>query len=115
MEAMFDHIAPRYDFLNHFLSLGIDRVWRRKAIRYLRAFSPERILDIATGTGDLAIAASRLNPKKIRGLDLSEKMLALGREKIKRKKLSGLIELSRGDSEQIPFPDQTYEIGRAHV
>ena len=108
VEAMFDHIAPRYDFLNHFLSLGIDRIWRRKTIRYLKPFSPETILDLATGTADLAIAASRLNPKKIRGIDLSEKMLALGREKIERKKLGGLIELSKGDSGNIPFPDQTY-------
>jgi len=106
---MFDHIAPHYDFLNHFLSLGIDRIWRRKAIRLLEPLSPTTILDLATGTGDLAIAASRLNPGKITGLDISEKMLDLGRNKIRKKKLSGLIELKKGDSEQLPFQNETYD------
>jgi len=75
VEQMFDRIAHRYDFLNHFLSIGIDRVWRRKAVQILSEYPTERILDVATGTGDFAIATLRINPKKVVGLDLSEQML----------------------------------------
>src|SRR5208283_3079072 len=79
VEQMFDHIAFRYDFLNHFLSVGIDNLWRRKTIRTIRDIKPRIILDVATGTGDLAIAGLRLKPAKIIGIDLSEEMLALAR------------------------------------
>jgi len=109
VEEMFDHIAPRYDFLNHFLSMGIDRIWRKKAIRLLKPLAPHTILDLATGTGDLAIAAIRLNPSKITGVDLSEKMLEHGRRKIRKLNLSDVIELIKGDSEKIPFPDRTFD------
>ena len=81
--AMFDSIAPRYDFLNHFLSLGIDRSWRRKTINKLNPFSPKIILDVATGTGDLAIAALKLDPEEIIGIDISQKMLEKGQIKIR--------------------------------
>ena len=107
--TMFNNIAPNYDFLNHFLSLGIDISWRKRAIKILKRENPRRILDIATGTGDFAIAAMAINPEKITGLDISEGMLAVGQEKINRKKLQNKIELVLGDSENLPFPDNTYD------
>lgn len=107
--AMFDSIAPKYDFLNHFLSLGIDRSWRKKAINKLRPYSPKKILDIATGTGDLAIAALKLNPDEIVGIDISEKMLEQGKLKIRKKGLEKKIKLQSGDSEAIPFPDEVFD------
>ena len=107
--AMFDSIAPKYDFLNHFLSLGIDRRWRKKAINKLRPYSPKKILDIATGTGDLAIAALKLNPDEIVGIDISEKMLEEGKLKIRKKGLESKIKLQSGDSEAIPFPDEVFD------
>lgn len=109
VEQMFDNIAPKYDFLNHFLSLGIDKLWRRKAIRILSTYSCRNILDVATGTGDFAVAASKLNPQKIIGFDLSEQMLQVGREKVKRLGLDNLIEFRKGDSEAMPFEDQQFD------
>jgi demethylmenaquinone methyltransferase/2-methoxy-6-polyprenyl-1,4-benzoquinol methylase len=108
--AMFDSIAWRYDFLNHFLSFGIDRLWRKKAIRIISetAHNP-KILDVATGTGDLAIAAMKLNPEKITGIDISQKMLEIGREKVREKGLAEKIELLSGDSENITFSDNSFE------
>ena len=109
--AMFDSIAWRYDFLNHFLSFGIDRLWRKRAIRIIsKAAQNPRILDVATGTGDLAIAAMKLNPEKITGIDISQKMLEIGRGKIRAKGLSERIELLSGDSENITFPDNTFDV-----
>jgi len=110
VEAMFDDIARHYDFLNHFLSLGTDRLWRRRAIKIIgRNIKPDQILDVATGTGDLAIAALRLNPAKVTGIDISEKMLELGRKKISDRGLDSKIELLKGDSEAIPFNDETFD------
>ena len=111
ISAMFDSIAWRYDFLNHFLSFGIDRLWRRKAIKIISgsALNP-KILDVATGTGDLAIAAMKLNPEKITGIDISQNMLEIGREKISKKGYSGKIELISGDSENIIFPDNSFNV-----
>ena len=110
VESMFDSIAWRYDFLNHFLSFGTDILWRRKAIRIIRKnITPSFILDVATGTGDLAIAALKLNPEKITGIDISEKMLEIGRKKIAAKGLSGKIELMKGDSEKIQYPDNYFD------
>ena len=109
--AMFDSIAWRYDFLNHFLSFGIDRSWRRKAIKSISGlFAGPRILDVATGTGDLAVEAMRLNPQKITGIDISPGMLRLGQEKIRRKGLNRKIELMQGDSENIAFPGNSFEV-----
>ena len=82
---MFDNISKRYDFLNHFLSLGIDKIWRRKAVNQLREISPKKILDLATGTGDFAIASLKLNPTEIIGMDISNGMLEVGRQKMKKK------------------------------
>lgn len=106
---MFDHIAHRYDFLNHFLSFGIDRRWRKTAINLLSADRPKDILDIATGTADFAIATLRLHPNKVVGVDISEKMLRIGREKLKKKKFDNKIQLFRYDSENLPFDDASYD------
>ena len=81
---MFNNISKKYDFLNHFLSLGIDKIWRRKAVNMLREIKPERILDLASGTGDFAIQSLKLNPKEIVGMDISEGMLEVGRQKMKK-------------------------------
>lgn len=110
VESMFDKIAPYYDFLNHLLTLNIDVLWRKKTINSLKEQAPMKILDIATGTGDLAImAVERLNPKEVIGLDLSAKMLAIGQEKINKKKLQNFITLTQGDSENLPFEDNTFD------
>lgn len=109
MAKMFNNISHRYDFLNHFLSLGIDRMWRATAIRLLKPLKPKQILDVATGTGDFAIQAMRLNPEKITGIDISEGMLKVGRKKIERLKLSDRIQLLSGDSENMQFPDSSFD------
>lgn len=106
---MFDSISHRYDLLNHLLSLNIDKRWRKKAIKLLASHHPESILDIATGTADFALAATRLKPIKITGIDLSEGMLNIGRQKIKKKGLSGSIELLKADSEELPFKDSSFD------
>lgn len=106
---MFNNISKRYDFLNHFLSLGIDNLWRRRVISLIKPFKPQQILDIATGTGDLAISAARINPNKIIGIDISEGMLAIGNQKIIKKKLDHFIELMHGDSENLPFEENTFD------
>ena len=113
IEAMFDNIAPRYDFLNHFLSMGVDRGWRKKAIRQLKSSRPKHILDIATGTGGLAIESAKLKPTRIVGIDLSEKMLDIGKEKVRLKKLDQLISLQKGDSENLDFADGTFDAATA--
>ena len=107
---MFNNIARRYDFLNHFLSLGIDKIWRKKAIRCLKDISPNPImLDVASGTGDLAIAALKLNPQKIIGIDISEEMLNVGIKKIRRKGYEDIIELKKGDSENLEFENDFFD------
>jgi demethylmenaquinone methyltransferase / 2-methoxy-6-polyprenyl-1,4-benzoquinol methylase len=111
VNAMFDSIARRYDFLNHFLSLGIDRLWREKAIQAIKHnIRPSQILDVATGTGDLAIAALKLDPSKITGIDISERMLEIGRRKIEKMGLTGKISLVQGDSESIGFEDNFFDV-----
>jgi demethylmenaquinone methyltransferase/2-methoxy-6-polyprenyl-1,4-benzoquinol methylase len=109
VEQMFDNIAPKYDFLNHFLSLGIDKLWRKKAIRLLSEYRTEYILDVATGTGDFAVAAAKLKPRKIIGFDLSEQMLSVGRDKVIRLGLKDLIEFRKGDSEDMPFSNDQFD------
>ena len=92
VEEMFDHIAPTYDSLNHIMSLGIDRGWRRKSIDALRPFAPQHILDIATGTGDFALlAAQRLRPQEIIGADISEGMMQVGRHKVEQAGMQDII------------------------
>jgi demethylmenaquinone methyltransferase/2-methoxy-6-polyprenyl-1,4-benzoquinol methylase len=107
---MFNDISGRYDFLNRFLSAGIDISWRKKALEELREIEPKHLLDVATGTADVAImAAKQLQPEKITGIDISEGMLDVGRKKIKEEKLEDTISLLRGDSEAINFKDETFD------
>jgi demethylmenaquinone methyltransferase/2-methoxy-6-polyprenyl-1,4-benzoquinol methylase len=106
---MFNSIAGKYDFLNHFLSAGVDIYWRKKAIDLVARNNSELILDIATGTGDFAIEAMRLKPRKVIGVDISEGMLAVGREKLLKKKLSHVIELKTGDSENLEFEANQFD------
>lgn len=110
---MFDSISPKYDLLNHVLSGGIDILWRKRAIRELRKAlapkTPKRILDIATGTGDFAIEALALKPNTIVGMDISEGMLAVGREKMKKRGIDNIIEMRSGDSEGLPLPDNDFD------
>lgn len=107
---MFDNIARRYDFLNHFLSLGIDVSWRKKAINYFRKDNPKHILDVACGTGDMSILACKmLNPEKITGIDISEQMLIIGRKKLEKEGFTNKIDLHLGDSEAINFPDNSFD------
>lgn len=106
---MFNNISKKYDFLNHFLSLGIDKIWRKKAIKILSENNPKVILDMATGTGDFAIEALKLNPEKIIGVDISQGMLNVGIEKMKKKKVDHIIQLELGDSEDLPFDTNTFD------
>ena len=105
---MFDNISHRYDLLNHMLSFGIDRIWRRKAINLLRSNPPRQILDIATGTGDFAIQAMKLNPESVTGIDISEGMIDQGRQKIEKRNLNNKVELLLGDSENLAFEDNKF-------
>ncbi len=110
VEQMFDHIAPTYDQLNHTLSLGIDRSWRRKAIHTLRPFRPQRMLDVATGTGDFAILACReLHPQSLIGIDISEGMMNVGREKVRQAGLADCIAFAREDCTALTFADATFD------
>lgn len=109
IETMFDNIAHKYDFLNHLLSLGIDIIWRKRAIKEISAVNPEVILDMATGTGDFAFEALSINPKRVVALDLSQNMLDIGIEKAKNKRNGQHIEWVKGDSEQIGFADNSFD------
>ncbi len=109
IRQMFNKVSGRYDFLNHFLSAGIDYCWRKKTIDRLAEIRPQRILDVATGTGDLAIAANRLHPKEITGIDISEGMVAVGIEKVRKKGLEKQIKLQVGDSENIQYEDNYFD------
>ena len=110
VSEMFDGIAPRYDFMNRLLSAGIDIGWRKKAIKKFKKDHPHTLLDVATGTGDMAIMAARmLQPVQITGIDISEKMLEIGRKKIEKEELGTKIELRTGDGETINFPDNSFE------
>jgi demethylmenaquinone methyltransferase/2-methoxy-6-polyprenyl-1,4-benzoquinol methylase len=106
---MFDNISKRYDFLNHLLSLGIDKRWRKKAVKLLAEDQPKRILDVATGTGDFALASTKLDPESIKGIDISEGMLEIGRQKVSKLGYEHQVELIYGDSEEIPFDDETFD------
>ena len=109
IERMFDSISGKYDFLNRSLSFGIDVYWRKRMVNVLRKHKPVQILDIATGTADVALAMESLKPQYITGLDLSEKMLEKGREKVAKRNLQHLITLVKGDSEQLRYPDNSYD------
>jgi demethylmenaquinone methyltransferase / 2-methoxy-6-polyprenyl-1,4-benzoquinol methylase len=110
VERMFDKIAPKYDLLNRILSLGIDLSWRKRAISKLASLQPKQILDVATGTADVALlTAKMLKPEKIIGIDIAVQMLEIGREKIAQRGLSDIISLQTGDSEQLPFEDNCFD------
>ena len=106
---MFDNISAKYDFLNHFLSLGIDHIWRRKAVKKLQQLKPKRILDLATGTGDFAIALLALKPTQVIGMDISPGMLSVGKKKMHSKKVEHIIDMQLGDSENMPFEEGYFD------
>lgn len=106
---MFNNISGRYDFLNHFLSVGIDRIWRKKAVKMLRELQPKRILDLATGTGDFALESLKLHPEQIIGIDISEGMLEVGRKKMQKRGVDHIISMQLGDSEALPFEDNYFD------
>lgn len=108
--AMFDRISSKYDALNHLLSLNIDKVWRRKTAKSVAKGHPKTILDLATGTADLAIALAKHNPQaRIIGVDISEKMLEIGKAKVVRQKMGKQIELRLGDAAELPFEDNAFD------
>lgn len=110
VSKMFNRIAPYYDLLNRLLSLGIDTIWRKKAIALLKEKDPQMVLDVATGTADLALETARqLNAEQIIGVDISTQMLEIGREKVAKKGLTKVIHLREGDSENLPFPNNTFD------
>ena len=110
VSEMFDGLAPRYDFMNRFLSAGIDISWRKKAINWFKKDKPQIILDVATGTADMALMAAKiLRPQKIVGIDISEKMLEVGRKKVEKEGVGTKIELLSGDGETINFADNSFD------
>ena len=109
VEKMFDKVSENYDFLNRVLTFGIDIRWRKKVVKAVAKNNPKKLLDIATGTGDFAIMLAELNPDKVIGLDISQGMLDIGIEKIKNKNLTSLIDMIQGDSENMPFEDNTFD------
>ncbi len=111
VEEMFDNIAPQYDFLNHFLSAGIDIQWRKKMMKAMASEKVEKGLDIATGTGDVALLYAQKNPAShLVGVDLSENMLNIGRQKAEKKNLSDRVEFQQGDAENLPFGDNFFDV-----
>ena len=106
---MFDNIAPKYDLLNHVLSMKIDVLWRNTLVNWMKKDSPYEVLDVATGTGDLAIAVEKGTQAKVVGLDLSQQMLNVGVIKIKKLNLDGKISMQKGDAENLPFEDNRYD------
>ena len=109
VEEMFDGISKKYDFLNHFLSVGIDKRWRKKVRKMIAEKKHKNILDVATGTGDLCVELSKIDGTKLTGFDLSRGMLDIGEEKIKRKGLTDRITFIHGDGENMPFEDNTFD------
>lgn len=109
VKTMFDSIALKYDKLNRILSAGIDKGWRKKLVKLLSKNNPQQILDVATGTADLAIAVSILKPQKITGIDISPKMLQIGKGKIKKMHLEEMIDLQVGDAENLPFTENYFD------
>ena len=106
---MFDDISENYDGLNRIISLGIDKKWRKRVVNIVKEARSETILDVATGTGDLAIALAKTGAKKITAVDIASKMLHIGQQKVEQKGLTGKIEMLLADSEQLPFPDNSFD------
>ena len=109
VEDMFDNIAPKYDLLNRVLSMKIDILWRNKLVKWMKNDNPQEVLDVATGTGDLAITIEKGTGSKVGGLDLSQQMLNVGVIKIKKLKLDGKISMQKGDAENLPFEDNRFD------
>ena len=110
VKEMFDSIAPAYDFMNRAMTFGIDKLWRAKAVRMIKAHTPSTILDVATGTGDLAIKLARsLSINKITGIDLSEGMIEIGRRKVTEANLDNVISFTTGDCLNLPFDDNSFD------
>ena len=110
VERMFDSIAPTYDILNHRLSLNIDKGWRKRAIKQLLPFAPKMVLDIATGTGDFAIlAAQMLQPSRLVGVDISQRMMDIGQKKVAKAELQGIISFEKEDCLSLSFADETFD------
>ena len=109
VREMFDAIAPRYDLLNRLLSGGIDQLWRRRAVRLVTSGRPQRVLDVATGTADLAIMAADEGVSSVVGVDIAEEMLQIGRDKISRRGYDAIVELRHGDAEKLPFSDDQFD------
>jgi len=109
VQQMFNDISGKYDFLNHFLSLGVDYSWRRKFVRQLARYKPQQILDVATGTGDLALLISTLNPQHITGIDIAGNMLSVAVQKAVRNHLQDKVTFREGDAENLPFPDSSFD------
>lgn len=109
VEDMFDNIAPKYDLLNHVLSMKIDVAWRNTLVKWMKKDSVEKVLDVATGTGDLAIAVHKGTQAEVVGLDLSQQMLNVGLVKIKKLNLDGRISMQKGDAENLPFEDNSFD------
>ena len=110
VKEIFNDIAPKYDLLNHFLSLNIDKRWRRKAIEYIRPEEKGELLDVACGTGDFSIEAYRAGVRKVTGIDISANMVAIGQKKVEALGLASYIILQAGDSEQIGFEDEHFDV-----
>ncbi len=109
VEEMFDNIAHSYDFLNHLFSMGIDITWRKEAVEFIGTIHPKKILDVASGTGDFAFETLHLKPEKVIAFDLSEAMLGYGKEKANKLNAQNIIEFVKGDSEKIPFADNSFD------
>ena len=109
VEDMFDNIAPKYDLLNHVLSMKVDVLWRSKLVKWMNLDAPKEVLDVATGTGDLAITVQKGTGAKVVGLDLSQQMLNVGVVKIKKLKLDDKISMQKGDAENLPFEDNRFD------
>lgn len=109
VEEMFDNIAPKYDLLNHVLSMKIDVLWRNTLVKWMNKDAPKEVLDVATGTGDLAIAVQRGTHAHVIGLDLSQQMLNVGIEKVKQQDLESVIEMMKGDAENLPFENNKFD------
>lgn len=109
VQSMFDRIAPRYDMLNQILSLGIDKIWRKNVVKLLKGMQAPLILDVATGTGDLAIEICKIDPVEVYGVDISREMLNIADKKVRRKQLQLTVQLRQGDSEDLPFEDNFFD------
>jgi len=109
VKAMFNEISGKYDFLNHFLSFGIDKLWRKRLVKEMLKINPGHVLDLATGTADLAIELHRQGGLRITGTDISENMMAVGKEKIAKAGFSNAIDLKYGDAENLEFPDENFD------